>query len=763
MENNTIPQLRDTLNYKRHKDSFKQLENFFKPLLKGKLLMDNPHSAIVSWLEENNYALDNETIMHIGKKYKLWCSPYGYDESLASEAQSAFSNMFWDDEFRPMSDQYTNDQLLEEFQQAEEALTGPRKDMAITKATLGPPFMWELYLYKREKGIALNTPLNKKQQKEFIETLAEIQGKVSQDKQDYLVSEATNVFTEGQKIFFGHIGRYLDLLHERPEYHNTEINKEQLLKLGQNAQLFNSEILNLIQKPAAHEQRLDPQELEQLQNLATQYQLLIEETKDNESYINLISDEHIRHLTDRVMREVNGSHKISNTAQVYEVLTEEVWAFNKFLIDLDYSVNTTEDSSKGYAFFHLIESVEMLNNKYFQSAQTKLVSELEKLTDFERPIREVDARSREYQVLEADLRDADQDATEQVLIDWIRTAGHGFYLHLDNATCITLLFDYGVNFQEAYQKATGRQQVLDQGDQPPFVAPQATPDGAIDPKTFAKPPRPRSKPEVAPVIVEETPSPLLDSATLAQALEWIRISALLDDYVGIKAEWLLLDEPPGVRDEQERANIQQDAQFYAQNGMVKGHFEAKLASGTVTVAEWEKFQREYVEKIWTYEINDYRMGYCATTRFNESGLLALDDTTTHHINGLVTLITEDIEALHNASDKEKYQTAPEDRVTFDNPRLEELFKAYKVVIEDGEFDQFPAEDYAEMKQLLEKEGEASCAMFRTALEKHAEAGGVSVNQLIEELLPPLPPIQIEAIDVEDITPEKPEDEMKKLV
>jgi len=182
----------------------------------------------------------------------------------------------------------------------------------------------------------------------------------------------------------------------------------------------------------------------------------------------------------------------------------------------------------------------------------------------------------------------------------------------------------------------------------------------------------------------------------AQALESVRISALLDEYVIIKSKWLLLPES-GVSDEERRA-VAHDAKLFEQSGILRAQLEQGLRDGKIKT--WEEHKKRYVA------IQNLKESSKASSV--GIGKYWASTYTPGKVNHLVKLVTTEIKELRDKAD-EQYKQPVSDPVAGYSADLKKLVVQKNAAIDKGE-QLSPAEE-TKLRELLAEHGKKSCEKF----------------------------------------------------
>ena len=182
------------------------------------------------------------------------------------------------------------------------------------------------------------------------------------------------------------------------------------------------------------------------------------------------------------------------------------------------------------------------------------------------------------------------------------------------------------------------------------------------------------------------------------AIENLRISALLDEYVIIKSKWLLLDNMPITP--QEKTVIQQETQLFEQSGIMKAELEKDLAAQPPVIQDQAEFeQRENQIKMFYQQTQGQSNGINGIGQYWNYGGVE------QNVKDICNLVSHEIKQL-----REITQHPALDPSHNFSQELKNLVAEKNASAAQGE----PLDPVKEqrLRELLAEQGQISCQKFR---------------------------------------------------
>jgi hypothetical protein len=207
--------------------------------------------------------------------------------------------------------------------------------------------------------------------------------------------------------------------------------------------------------------------------------------------------------------------------------------------------------------------------------------------------------------------------------------------------------------------------------------------------------QPQPQPQTQSGTAQQPAHPQAKGGDIKQATENLRIAALLDEYVIIKSEWLLLD---GMLPPAEQQIIMQEVELFKQSGKLKGELERDLTKNPpITRGEFEK--RENGIK------NFYNTGKTQTRGLMGVGQYFNYGGAEQNIQHICNICAGEIQQLRT---KTKHPAAEPTKQW--SQELKTLVEEKNTaLIQKKDFD--PTKEQ-KLRALLAEHGEVSCQQFR---------------------------------------------------
>ena len=208
------------------------------------------------------------------------------------------------------------------------------------------------------------------------------------------------------------------------------------------------------------------------------------------------------------------------------------------------------------------------------------------------------------------------------------------------------------------------------------------------------PPASKSKPQTEPPKKPQPPPQKL-KINRKEAIQNLRIAALLDEYVIIKSKWLLLDTMPITS--QRKAVIRQEVQLFKQSGILKANLEKDLAKEPpISQSELDR-REEQIEML-------YSQAQSQSNGPNGIGQYWEYRGVERNVKHICNLVSHEIKDLQQITGREAKK--PDHNWS---PELKQLVAEKNACAAGKSLD---PEKEQRLRELLAKEGQISCQKFR---------------------------------------------------